>query len=44
MPNALPARELIEFDSFRLDAAERLLLRDGGPVPLSRRYLRPYSC
>ncbi len=34
MPNALPARELIEFDSFRLDAAERLLLRDGEPVPL----------
>ena len=27
-------RELFEFDSYRLDAAERLLLRDGVPVPL----------
>ena len=26
--------ELYEFDSFRLDPAERLLLRDGEPVPL----------
>ncbi len=27
-------RELFEFDPYRLDAAERLLLRDGVPVPL----------
>ncbi|HEY9503440.1 MAG TPA: winged helix-turn-helix domain-containing protein, partial [Pyrinomonadaceae bacterium] len=27
-------RELFEFDSYRLDAAERLLLRDSVPVPL----------
>ena len=27
-------RELFEFDSYRLDPAERLLLRDGVPVPL----------
>jgi DNA-binding winged helix-turn-helix (wHTH) protein len=29
-----PDNELFEFDSFRLDPAERLLLRDGKPVPL----------
>lgn len=27
-------KELFEFDSFRLDPAEHLLLRDGEPVPL----------
>ncbi len=30
----LENKELFEFDSFRLDPAERLLLRDGEPVPL----------
>jgi TolB-like protein/DNA-binding winged helix-turn-helix (wHTH) protein/Tfp pilus assembly protein PilF len=30
----LSIRELFEFDSYRLDAAERLLLRDSVPVPL----------
>ncbi len=30
----LPDKELYEFDSFHLDAAEGLLLRDGAPVPL----------
>jgi TolB-like protein/DNA-binding winged helix-turn-helix (wHTH) protein/Tfp pilus assembly protein PilF len=30
----LSIKELFEFDSYRLDAAERLLLRDGVPVPL----------
>jgi TolB-like protein/DNA-binding winged helix-turn-helix (wHTH) protein/Flp pilus assembly protein TadD len=30
----LSIKELFEFDSYRLDAAERLLLRDGMPVPL----------
>lgn len=29
-----PTRERFQFDAFRLDAAERLLLRDGEPVPL----------
>ena len=29
-----PEKELFEFDSFRLDPAECLLLRDGEPVPL----------
>ena len=29
-----PDNELFEFGSFRLDPAERLLLRDGRPVPL----------
>lgn len=29
-----PDKELFEFDSFRLDPAEHLLLRDGEPVPL----------
>jgi DNA-binding winged helix-turn-helix (wHTH) protein len=29
-----PVKELLEFDSFRLDPAEHLLLRDGEPVPL----------
>jgi DNA-binding winged helix-turn-helix (wHTH) protein len=29
-----PDKELFEFDSFRIDAAEHLLLRDGEPVPL----------
>jgi TolB-like protein/DNA-binding winged helix-turn-helix (wHTH) protein/Tfp pilus assembly protein PilF len=29
-----PDKELFEFDSFRLDPAEQLLLRDGQPVPL----------
>lgn len=31
---SLPDRELYEFEGFRLDAAEQLLLRDGEPVPL----------
>ena len=30
----LPDKELFEFDSFRLDPVEHLLLRDGEPVPL----------
>lgn len=30
----MSVKELFEFDSYRLDAAERLLLRDGVPVPL----------
>jgi TolB-like protein/DNA-binding winged helix-turn-helix (wHTH) protein/Flp pilus assembly protein TadD len=30
----LPDKELFEFDSFRVDPAEHLLLRDGEPVPL----------
>lgn len=30
----LPDKELYEFDGFRLDAAEGLLLREGAPVPL----------
>jgi DNA-binding winged helix-turn-helix (wHTH) protein len=29
-----PNRERFQFDAFRLDAAEHLLLRDGEPVPL----------
>ncbi|MDQ3013134.1 MAG: winged helix-turn-helix domain-containing protein, partial [Acidobacteriota bacterium] len=29
------ARRLYEFDSFRLDPAERLLVRDGAPVPIA---------
>jgi eukaryotic-like serine/threonine-protein kinase len=29
-----PNRERFEFDAFRLDAEEHLLLRDGKPVPL----------
>lgn len=33
-PMSLPDRELYEFEGFRLDAAEHLLLRDGEPVPL----------
>ncbi|MBA3321576.1 MAG: winged helix-turn-helix domain-containing protein, partial [Pyrinomonadaceae bacterium] len=28
-------RHLYEFDAFRLDPAERQLLRDGAPVPLT---------
>ena len=32
--NTLLTRKLFEFDSYRLDAAEHLLLRDGVPVPL----------
>lgn len=31
----MPARHLFEFGPFRMDQAERLLLRDGRPVPLS---------
>jgi TolB-like protein/DNA-binding winged helix-turn-helix (wHTH) protein/Flp pilus assembly protein TadD len=30
----LPDKELFEFDSFRLDPAQHMLLRDGEPVPL----------
>jgi TolB-like protein/DNA-binding winged helix-turn-helix (wHTH) protein len=31
---SLPVKELYDFDSFRLDPAEQMLLRDGKPVPL----------
>lgn len=34
IPMSLPDRESYEFEGFRLDAAEQLLLRDGEPVPL----------
>ena len=29
--------ELYEFDSFRMDAVRRVLLRDGKPVPMSNK-------
>lgn len=32
-----PARDLYEFGSFKIDAAERLLLREGQPVPLTHK-------
>ena len=31
----MPAKQIYEFGKFRIDAEERLLLRDGAPVPLT---------
>src|SRR5260370_24848589 len=32
-----PARDLYEFGNFQIDAVERLLLREGQPVPLTQK-------